>query len=747
MKKFYVFCQLFLLGIVCGFAQDNCENFNTSQGNWQTSAAGITISNSAPNADGTNYMRGTDAASTTGSWIYNETDYTGNLGDNGGTCLCWDYKVFDDSAAGSPNMNPRIVIYQGTVTNQTLRATYVSNTTITENSPWVNVCPPSIVPATNALPSDANGAWVMPAGSTIADWNNLISNISGVAFGTDVAGSSTQDEVLGIDNFCATTCCDPTDSPAFDIEISCDNGNKCVTVTSNDPNIPNHWWGLMEISDYSNPNDTSDSNTANSGTPVTLITGQSSATFCWLDLSKRYYIKHGIWDPGCYTWREVRTPVPNFEADAVFHFEDENDNIKDEFCYGEDVILDGTASQGENRYYIDAWRRPIGTNGNFNWYAGLGWTLNSTVGEVNLSQEFANLSNPRYFEPGFEYEIKLAVMNLDDCIGWTPVTHTFTVVCCDDFLDASFHSQQATTGNIEILSFDLYDNVNATHEWFILSSPNQNGGPYTPVLNTTSTGPAPFTFPINAQSGLFYTVIHRVTTLCGEICSTNVHYYTRGESIGKSSLYIADVEDKCQLIDEVFPECQAPTNLRYDCKRAQLSWSGDPNADYVVQVNWGDPTCCRTSGNNPVSISRNVRGTSFTLPFIHESRCFSWRVGIRCKDGTIKWSRLICSDCITRPDEDGPTKPVDADVKTEAKISPNPNDGNMNIEISGRDKTDFTLNVYRFDGILVKTFDKNRIENKLTTITWNGKSVLTPGMYFFVITTDKETVTKKVIVK
>lgn len=745
MKKVYIFYQIFLLGIFLGFSQDNCENFNSSTGNWATSAAGISISNGAPNADGTSYMRGTDGASTRGSWIFNQTDYTGNLGANGGTCLCWDYKVFNDGANGSPNMNPRITIYQGTVTNQTLRATYVSNITITENSNWVNVCAPPIIPATNALPSDANGTWVMPTGSTIADWNTLISNISGVAFGTDVAGSSTQDEVLGIDNFCAANCCDSNASPAFDIEISCNNGSKCVTVTSNDSNIPNHWWGLMEIVDYSSPNDTSDANTANGGTPVTLITGQNSAAFCGLDLSKRYYIKHGIWDPGCYTWREVRTPVPNFEGKAIFHFEDENDNIKKEFCYGEDIILDGTASQGENSYYIDAWRRPIGSTQNFSWYAELGWTSNTTVGEVNLSQEFANLNNPKYFEPGYEYEIKLAISNVENCIGWTPVTHTFTVKCCDDFLDASFDSSLASTGTMDIISYNSYSNINITHEWYIASSENAGAGPYTPVLSTTYSGSAPFTLTLNAQSGIFYTVFHRIKTPCGEFCTANEHYFLKPENLTKEAAYTSNIEDVCKLIDEIFPNCEMPTRLQFDCKTAKMSWAGDASSDYIVEVTWDDPKCCR-SKYPPTSMRWTVTGTSMQLPYINKSNCFSWKVGLKCKDKII-WSDKQCVYCYgdVRPTDDS-IKPTDG-VRTSAKISPNPNDGNMDIEISGKDKTEFTLKVYRFDGILIKSFDNNRIEKEGIKISWNGKSVLTPGMYIFMITTDSETITKKVIVK
>ena len=117
------------------------------------------------------------------------------LGTDPGTCICWDYKVFDDSDPGSPGMHPRIRIYQGTVTSQTAWATFVAtNITITENDDWVRVCAAPIIDlnAGDPLPTNGDGGWVMPAGSTAADWNALISNIDGMAFVTDVAGSSTQ---------------------------------------------------------------------------------------------------------------------------------------------------------------------------------------------------------------------------------------------------------------------------------------------------------------------------------------------------------------------------------------------------------------------------------------------------------------------------------------------------------------------------------------------------------------------------
>jgi hypothetical protein len=670
-------------------------------------------------------------------------------------------------------------------------------------------------------------------------------------------------------------CCNENASPNFTLEIKCDNGNFSVTATASDLTAGNHWWGLMETSVEGSTLD-ADTVDGNPNTPaldpVASIQSGTSATFSWIDLSAHYYIKHGIWDD-CYGWREVRIPVPEFEADVAFHFQDADGTIKDEFCYGEDIYLNGIASQGENRYFIDTWRRPIGSTQNFNYYAGLGWTTNAQVGIVNLTQELANLNPSLNFEPGYEYEVKLAIANLENCIGWTPITHTFILECCEDGIDAGFDSYQDTTGNIGIIGFELYDNINAVHEWYVLSSPNQFGGPYTPVYSTTTTGPAPHTLVINAQPLLFYTVIHKVITDCGEVCTKNVHYFNKGESnlkmaddpdpdvdcclafefwpngpgnpevftaefnigidpqTGIIQTYVPNIypnnttithewflfsspnetggpytlvdnqtgatyqynaaqdglyyflfhkvksdcgevcygqsicrncgeEERdgdcafcgvidCSLIDSLLPtDCEAPTDLRFDCRRAGMSWTGDPTLTYTVEVGWDDPACCR-SKYPPTAMRWEVTGTSFQLPYINDSNCFSWKVGVKCKDGIV-WSASQCIYCYGdgRPN-DVPSIPQDdgSGVKTSAKISPNPNDGNMNIEISGNDKTAFTLKVYRFDGVLIKTFNENRVENQSITISWNGKSVLTQGMYFFVITTDKETITKKVIIE
>ncbi len=214
--------------------------------------------------------------------------------------------------------------------------------------------------------------------------------------------------------------CDDSDSPNFTITTSCNNGNWSVTVTANDLDPANHWWGLMETDTQG---EVSGANTVGQvGSPKSGI----SATFSWLDQSKRYYIKHGIWQDCCYSWREKRIPVPTFNTNPEFHFENASGTPKTAFCGGSDIYLDGTASTGENRFHLSAWRRPLG-GGSFSWYGSIGWTY-ETVGVENLTDLFA--ANGIYFYEGYEYRIKLATMNLNECRVWTEKLKNFTVNCC-----------------------------------------------------------------------------------------------------------------------------------------------------------------------------------------------------------------------------------------------------------------------------------------------------------------------------
>ncbi len=316
-----------------------------------------------------------------------------------------------------------------------------------------------------------------------------------------------------------TGCCDPNDSPGFTISTACNNGVYSVTVTATDPDPATHQWYLMETNAAGNTTD---------GATIGQIGAMqygTSTTFTITNFSKFYYIKHGIMHD-CYQWKEQRTPFTLPAASNVFNFEDAAGTPKTTFCLGEDVYLDGTASTGENSYFIDAWRRPAGSTAAFAWYAGLGWSQGQ-AGIVNLSQAFRNLTAPVYFEPGYEYSIKLAIQNAPNCIGWTPREQVFKVICCNDYIKPNYLldiTPAAASYSLTAQGFNTYASINAVHEWYVLSSPNQTGGPYTPVTSLSSTTQTTVPLFSNAQYGLFYTVIHKVRTKCGDVCIKRVQY-------------------------------------------------------------------------------------------------------------------------------------------------------------------------------------------------------------------------------
>ena len=201
MKNMITLCLLFVYGVSFG---QFCEDFNDQDiSNWNGVAAGANTADPfGPSGDANDYfLHSYDASGA--SYIYNNVDYAGNWQEYDGQCLCWDFQVIEDGGFGDP-VSPRLIIYTGSPTSPTATATFVANVQTVEGGGWVHVCAPIDICQGPDLPSNANGQWVMATGSDCNDWNNLISNISGIRFFLDLTSSPTEE--YGYDNICIQDC-------------------------------------------------------------------------------------------------------------------------------------------------------------------------------------------------------------------------------------------------------------------------------------------------------------------------------------------------------------------------------------------------------------------------------------------------------------------------------------------------------------------------------------------------------------
>lgn len=220
MRNIFTLCLLFVCGVSFG---QFCEDFNDQDiSNWNGVAAGASTADPfgpSGNADDF-FLHSYDSSGS--SYIYNNVDYAGDWREYDGQCLCWDFQVIEDGGFGEP-LSPRLIIYSGSPTSPTASATFVASVQTVENGGWVHVCAPIETCEGTDLPSNANGEWVMSAGSDCDDWNSLISNISGIRFYLDLTSSPTEE--YGYDNICIQDCDIQTGEPNNEGAFCCEGDN------------------------------------------------------------------------------------------------------------------------------------------------------------------------------------------------------------------------------------------------------------------------------------------------------------------------------------------------------------------------------------------------------------------------------------------------------------------------------------------------------------------------------------------
>ncbi|MDZ4705721.1 MAG: zinc-dependent metalloprotease [Saprospiraceae bacterium] len=527
---------------------------------------------------------------------------------------------------------------------------------------------------------------------------------------------------------CVSSCCDEDQSPNFTVAINCNNGWS-VVATPGDQSPPNHWWGLYQTTV---PGATSGG---------TLVASQTTPTanFQWLDQSKFYYIVHRIW-ADCYDTKSATVAVPTFagNATASYTLEDVNGVVKDQYCVGEDIYLDGTASSNYDRFFLSAWKRPIGSPDPFTYHANYGWTFTSNIGIRNLTEMFltSGESPGEVFAPGYEYEIQFAISSPLNCIPWIELTRRFTVTCCADFITADFKLNLVDNGNnFSLVAFDFEAYGTTTlHEWTVLSSPNPDGGPYTLVLETTTTGGGPITLYNQAVSGLYYFVVHRVSTLCGEFCYGKRRQGDNGEGQpeggGDSGACMLCGEIDCSVLDNI---CFAPENEIAYCTSFPSNgvifyWNPVQGAtQYKVQIILNDYACCH-SGPQNAPLTYTTTNNYLSLGGLSRY-CFSWRIGVVCNGQTV-WTEYHCFRGCDATEGEGPsiglTVPgqgtTAAAATVQPQIYPNPANDELNVVLPLDAKADL-IKVVDLQGKVV--FEQRNPEQHLKI----DSSKLIAGMY------------------
>lgn len=158
---------------------------------------------------------------------------------------------------------------------------------------------------------------------------------------------------------------------------------------------------------------------------------------------------------------------------SVFHFQDVNGVVKTDFCAGEAVFMNGTNSFGENQYYIDVWRRPIGSTAPFQWQAQLGatgWT-SGQAGLLNLTSLFA--AQNYSFAAGFEYQVKMATASAP-CVGWVESKQTFRILNNTASPAFTFNSFCAPNGTMSVTATASYT-APGLNQWWALMETNTPG--------------------------------------------------------------------------------------------------------------------------------------------------------------------------------------------------------------------------------------------------------------------------------
>ena len=519
----------------------------------------------------------------------------------------------------------------------------------------------------------------------------------------------------------------------FAIKKEC-KGGKIQITTGGGYTVTNvtHTWALMQVP----------CGATTGGTMVGAIQTTSNGTFT-LPISSPticYYIKHTVQRVGCPVKEFVVTldnSVTTLVGNANFQLITTGNTNSPTYT----IVVVPTTGSGTDEWYVLSSPNPTGGpytpltsyTGVFSSYTatnGLYYTvvhkLKNECGEACSSQIAYRKVN--------EADCCLASQYWANGVG-TPQS-----------LNASFNIGVTLTGQIQTVSTGT-TNPNVTNEWYLLSSPTANAGPYTLLLTQT--------LPINnytALNGVYYFVIHKVKSTCGEICY--------GQSIcrncGVNRQPIIGVIN-CNILDNITLEantCKTPEKPISNCDKKELSWTGNPQAVYYqVEITFNDPKCCKTNLKPSIKIFETDLEYLNLETIIKENyNCFSWRVRANCSRKTKQfsdWSESNCFTCLVINPRKLTEKTEALNLKNQVinkpTVSPNPNNGVMELEMKTKNELILSVDVFNSSGILIKSISEARYSDGIFINQLDLKSV-SKGLYLLIFKTNYGIFNEKVII-
>lgn len=498
-------------------------------------------------------------------------------------------------------------------------------------------------------------------------------------------------------------------SSAFTLEYFCHDGVYDVTVTALDTD-PNQWWRVIETSVQGSVAD------ADVIGPASGIEGNITETFTNLDTNKFYFIKHGVWTTNC-SWVETRIPL---ERDC---------------CTDDPVII----PYCEDPCSLDTFPLKVkDKDGNIITQLGgavFNWT--NTVTNVTSTHDLVNATAADFWT--------LQLTMPDGCI----YNLEYTLGCCDDDVDLVAYKcpTEEDTQNLEGLlnarRGDIDTQTFAKHQAFMKSytEASAEGDGCDPC----DTGL--FIMKVVDDAGNLITNFNSITWSDGLYANQNMRW---GQV---NTLYTVTVTttssnglETCTYEKEIIYECAqscdaltAPTNLR--SFNGSLSWDPVPGAvSYIVNSPRIVNVRCCADGISIAPIQTSA--TNVALSPILQSSCFVWQVTAVCADGTR--SPVSVQQCHMPEVMEAEEEHV-ALGRTAFNVFPNPNKGDMNIDINLVKDTSVNLNVYSMDGMVVKSLKGLRTSNG--KLQQNFQSGLSKGIYLFSFETGQEKIIKRVVIE